>query len=84
MGIARLLQTYINSHIDTEKSKPIKDEGSLLPHPQIWKDNVGTKGLDISSETARDILHACNSWLDSSHAALLDDWMENLNYIAKQ
>lgn len=82
LTISRLLHSFIQANSDPKKSKP-PELSNLLPHPQIWKEEIEDDNLNISKQTARDILNAINSnWLDSSHSALLDSYMSTIKSIA--
>lgn len=82
LTMARALQAFINSKIDPKKGKPIKDESELLPHPEVWRRFTGYKYLSIKSETANEILKAFDDWLDSSHKAMLDAYMNEIKDVA--
>lgn len=79
---ARSLQAFINSKIDPKKGKPIKDESSLLPHPDVWKEFTESKDLSINQSTAKEIVEAFENWLDSSHKAMLDEYINEIKRIA--
>lgn len=82
LTLARCLQAFINSKIDNEK-KSIDDESQLLPHPDIWKQSVARQ-LDISKETAQEILVSINYWLSPSLASLLDNHIDEIKAISNE
>jgi hypothetical protein len=78
LTISRLLHSFIQAN----SGKP-PELSNLLPHPRIWKEEIEDDNLNISKQTARDILNAIDSnWLDSSHSAMLDNYMSTIKSIA--
>lgn len=54
----------------------------MLPHPDVWKEFTESKDLSINQNTAKEIVEAFENWLDSSHKAILDEYMAEIKRIA--
>lgn len=82
LTLARFFQTFINSKQDPKKSKPLKDEAVLLPHPHVWMQSMQERKLHISRYTALSILEHYD-WLDSGYKAMIDEHLDEIVDIAR-
>lgn len=77
---AKILQCYINSHIDTNKTKAISEESGFLPYPIVWKTFTQERRLKISKQTAREVLKNYQK-LPSDYIAMLDEYYLELQML---
>lgn len=78
---ARTLQAYTNVH-RAEDSQPFDDVALFLPYPSEWKLQNMHRQLNISKATAIAVISSL-SWLDSNVIAALDEYMDELEMIAR-
>lgn len=78
---ARTLQAYTNVH-RAEDAQPFDDVALFLPYPGEWKLQNTQRRLNISRMTAQAVISSL-SWLDSNVIAALDEYMDEIEIIAR-
>lgn len=77
---AQLSQIYANAH--RGENQPSIELMNFMPCPGEWRSQTQAKRLGINRKTAIAVLSSL-SWLDSNVIAALDEWLPEIEAIAR-